>query len=132
MDETRVALGEPRRPEPEPLQRRRLEVVDHDVRAARELARERIVAGSARSSAIERLLRFTDDEVGGGAVAVRAGSRSRVSSPAGDSTLITSAPRSPSVIAASGPASTRVKSATRMPFERRARAVIAGSAIAAP
>ena len=44
------------------------------------------------------------------------GPQARVSSPpSGRSTLTTSAPRSPSSIAASGPASTREKSATRMP-----------------
>ena len=44
------------------------------------------------------------------------GPQARVSSPpSGRSTLITSAPRSPSSIAASGPASTREKSATRIP-----------------
>ena len=44
------------------------------------------------------------------------GPHARVSSPPpGRSTLITSAPRSPSVIAANGPASTREKSATRRP-----------------
>ncbi len=44
------------------------------------------------------------------------GPQARVSSPpSGRSTLMTSAPRSPSSIAASGPASTREKSATRIP-----------------
>ena len=49
-------------------------------------------------------------------LATQGGPQVRVSSPApGGSTLITSAPRSPSIWAHSGPASTRVRSRTRMP-----------------
>ena len=51
------------------------------------------------------------------------GTQCRVSSPAADSTLITSAPRSASSIVQYGPASTRLKSATTMPRERAAAQV---------
>ena len=52
-----------------------------------------------------------------------------MSSPSGRSTLTTSAPRSPSTIAASGPASTREKSATMIPSSggRRSPAACTGS-----
>ena len=46
---------------------------------------------------------------------VTGGTQCRVSSPAGLSTLITSAPRSASSMVAYGPASTREKSATSRP-----------------
>ena len=72
-------------------------------RRRRGRARARACCGSARGSRSPRR-RGT------------AGPSARVSSPpSGRSTLTTSAPRSPSSIVASGPASTREKSATRMP-----------------
>ena len=54
------------------------------------------------------------------------------SPPPGRSTLITSAPRSPSVIAANGPASTREKSATSSPSSGPAESAIGGSLVSEP
>ena len=86
-------------------------------------------SGVARSTPIERLLRFTLSkyEVLPGLVGTPL---SRVSSPrSGCSTLMTRAPRSASVMVASGPARTREKSATRTPSrgsEAGEGAVVAG------
>src|SRR3954451_23350963 len=72
-------------------------------------------APSARSRVTPSLLRLTHSKYAD-ELAVHGGPQARVSSPTpGRSTLITVAPRSASVIVASGPASTRLKSATNSP-----------------
>src|SRR5258708_4640429 len=72
-------------------------------------------AGTARFSVIERLLRLAARKYADSPPA-NGGPQLRVSSPPeGGSTLMTSAPMSPSIMAQVGPASTRVRSSTRMP-----------------
>src|SRR5512132_3920759 len=68
-----------------------------------------------RSSTIERLLRFTARK-NAPMSGLRMGPSCRVVSPSGGSTLMTSAPRSPSCWAAHGPSTTVVQSMTRTPW----------------
>src|SRR5678816_857350 len=68
-----------------------------------------------RSSTIERLLRLTARK-NAPMSGLRMGPSCRVVSPSGGSTLMTSAPRSPSCWAAHGPSTTVVQSMTRTPW----------------
>src|SRR5215472_6097842 len=68
-----------------------------------------------RSSATDRLFLLIARKYVETPSSVTGGTQERVSSPAGLSTLITSAPRSASSIVQYGPASTREKSATSSP-----------------
>src|SRR4029077_918613 len=71
-------------------------------------------AGFLRSSTSERLLRLSPMN-SAAMLGERAGPVWRGASPSGASILMTSAPMSPSICVASGPATTDVKSRTRMP-----------------
>ena len=86
------------------------EVLEHHVRAGEELPEHGLAGlGAFRFSVMLFLLRFTDMKYV--ASPPTKGGQARVSSPLpGSSTLMTSAPMSPSDIGQNGPASTRVRS----------------------
>ena len=101
--------------EAEALHRPGPEILDEDVAGPRQREASSRPSAVCRSSATERLLRLKPMKVGP-ALPAKGGPQKRVSSPtSGISSLMTSAPRSPSTMVQSGPASARVASSTRMP-----------------
>ena len=104
------------------LQAAGLEVLDQDLAVRRETAHELGAFGLGEVDGDRALVAVGGEIIGGVAVrrrrrrARKGGPQERVSSPApGFSILITSAPKSPRICVAHGPASTRERSSTRTP-----------------
>ena len=93
----------------------RPEGLDHDVGAGAQLARQGEVARVLEVEDDRALVAVEAQEVRRALVGERRSPGAGVVAGRGRSTLTTSAPRSPSVIVHSGPASTREKSATSRP-----------------
>ena len=115
------------RVEPGALHHARSEVLDHDVGSQGQRPRGRDIAGILQVQGDASLVPVRAEVVGGHPCG-RPGRApgARVVAVPGRSTLITSAPRSPRIIVASGPARTREKSATRIPSRAPAETDIRG------
>ena len=120
-DQPRVELGQHVGAEAEPVQRAGAEVLHQHVGPPQQLGEHRLVAVVLEVEGDRLLVPVGGEEVGRlparpSGVSTNGGPQPRLSSPLpGLSTLITRAPRSPSIIAACGPARARVRSTTSTP-----------------
>ena len=97
------------------VQRARLEILDQDVGGLEQLHQHLASAIGSKVEPDRALVAVDADEVGRVLPRRNGGPQSRTSSPAGGSTLITSAPWSARICVQKGPPSTRVRSITRRP-----------------